>query len=439
MRIQFSKAILAVAISSTLGLGAAWGQTQQPKQPNWKDRAEYDLVQSIEAEKDPNKKIELLNQWKEKYPSSDFKITRLEKYVTTYVAARNPAKALETAEEILNEDPKNTTAVYYINLLVVAGGQATPERLALGEKAARSLLGSLDEVFAAEKKPAATPESAWKQARLDLEALGHRTLGWVAMQRKNLEEAEKELTQDLKIHPNDAEAAYWLGTVILGQKKPERQSDALFQFARAASYDGPGAIEPMMRQKILDYITKNYTNYHGNDPEGLKQLLALAKANAFPPADFKILSEAEITDQKEKQLAATDPALALWVKLKGALATPDGEQYFESSMKGALVPPEEQPAFTGTVISQDGARAAKSVVLGISDPNTPEVTLKFDAPVPGTPAPGTKIQFRGVASTFTREPFMVTFETEKKNLTGWPAPEPPAKKAPVRRTSKKKG
>jgi hypothetical protein len=88
------------------------------------------------------------------------------------------------------------------------------------------------------------------------------------------------------------------------------------------------------------------------------------------------------------------------------------------------------------VISQEGTRAAKSVVLAVSG-GGPEVTLKFDAPVPGSPAPGTKIQFRGVASTFTKEPFMVTFETEKKNITGWPAPEPPAKKAPVRRTKKK--
>ncbi|HOK45435.1 MAG TPA: tetratricopeptide repeat protein [Bryobacteraceae bacterium] len=426
MRIQFSRAILAAAISSTLGLGAAWGQAQQ-KQPNWKDRAEYDLVQAIEAEKDPNKKIELLNQWKEKYPTSDFKITRLEKFVTTYAAAANRQKALETAQEILTEDPKNTTAVYYINLLIV-GEQPTPANLDLGEKAAKTLLGNLDEVFALEKKPASTPESAWKQARLDLEALGHRTLGWVHMQRKNYEEAEKELTQNLKIHPNDAEASYWLGTVILAQKKPERQSDALFQFARAAAYDGPGAIEPKARKQIQEYITRNYTMYHGEDPEGLRNLLNLAKNNAFPPEGFVILSEAEVIAQKEKELEASNPSLALWVRLKSALTGEDGAQYFEGSMKDALVPPEDQPAFTGHVISQDGTRAARSVVLGISDPNTPEVTLKFETPLPGVAAPGTKIQFRGVAREFTREPFMVTFEAEKKDIIGWPEP-PPAKKA----------
>jgi hypothetical protein len=54
--------------------------------------------------------------------------------------------------------------------------------LALGEKAARSLLGSLDEVFAPEKKPAATPESAWKQGRMQEkqgESAGHLRLSVV--------------------------------------------------------------------------------------------------------------------------------------------------------------------------------------------------------------------------------------------------------------------
>ena len=69
MRVQLS--VVAIAISSALGLGSAWGQNQQPaaasqtaqKAPQWKDRAEYDLVQSALAEKDAQKKLDLLHQW----------------------------------------------------------------------------------------------------------------------------------------------------------------------------------------------------------------------------------------------------------------------------------------------------------------------------------------------------------------------------------------
>jgi len=47
--------------------------------------------------------------------------------------------------------------------------------------------------------------------------------------------------------------------------------------------------------KVLDFVTKDYAAYHGPDPDGLKQLLALAKTQALPPADFKVLSAQEVT------------------------------------------------------------------------------------------------------------------------------------------------
>ncbi len=77
---------------------------------------------------------------------------------------------------------------------------------------------------------------------------GHRTLGWVAMQRKDYPAAEKSLTEELKLNPADAEASYWLGTAILAQKQVERQASALYFFARAAAYEGPGALDPARRK-----------------------------------------------------------------------------------------------------------------------------------------------------------------------------------------------
>ena len=72
------------------------------------------------------------------------------------------------------------------------------------------------------------------------------------------------------------------------------QSQALYNFARAASLDGPGALDPVMRKKVDEYLTKAYTTLHG-DATGLADLETLAKANATPPADFKINTSAEIS------------------------------------------------------------------------------------------------------------------------------------------------
>lgn len=234
----------------------------------------------------------------------------------------------------------------------------------------------------------------------------------------------------------DGEAAFWLGTVILDQKKPERQSDALYFFARAAAFDGTGALAPDRRKQIEAYVQKAYTTYHGNDPQGFQSLLQTAKANPFPPADFKILSEQEAADQKDQQLRSTNPSLAFWLKLKSALQDPSsGTQYFENGMKNAVIPPEGQPALSGTVISGKPELRPTVLVLGIEKADVTEVTLKLDTALPGKVEPGKVIQFRGVASAFTPSPFMVTFDVEKKNITGWPAAPAPAHKAPVHHRS----
>jgi len=73
----------------------------------------------------------------------------------------------------------------------------------------------------------------------------------------------------------------------------------------------------------------------------------------------------------------------------------------------------------GTVISMKPAKNPKEVVLGLENPTVPEVTLKFETPLPGAVDAGTALEFSGIANGFTKDPFMVTFEVEKENLDGW--------------------
>jgi len=434
VRVQLS-AVVAIAISSALGLGFAWGQNQQPaaaasqtgqKTPNWKDRAEYDLVQSALAEKDPQKKLDLLNQWKEKYAETDFKEMRLEAFMDTYQALKQPDKMLDVGKELLGLNPKNLKALYWIAILVVPG-QTSPEGLDLAQKAASGLL-------TAEKPATITDEAAWKQTKGQMTSIGHRTLGWVAYQRKDYPTSESEIKAELQTNPGDSQAVYWLagalGAQATAEKKPELLAQALFYYARAAVYDGPGALDPAQRQKTLTYVQTNYTKYHGDDPAGFQALLAAAKASVFPPEGFAIASEDERANQKLQDLQKSSPSLALWVTIKGQLTGDGGDAYFSGSMKDALVPPEGQPAFEGKVISQEPARAPKFVKIAIEDGKTVDATLVFDPPLARPAEPGTPIKFRGAATSFTKQPFMVTFEVEKKNLSGWPAP-PAAKKAVV--------
>lgn len=434
MQIQFSKGMVAVAISLALGIGTAWGQAQ----PQWKDRAEYDLDAAINKEANYTKRLELLNTWKEKYPASDMKLRRALLYLDAYQKLNKAADMLGAAKDVLAADANNFQGLYWTCLLTMSLNNTSADALANGEKAARGLGSILDTFFAAGKKPQGTSDEQWKKTRSDMEALSHRTLGWIAQARKNPAEAEKEFAASLKINPNDAELSALLGTSIVAQKKPERQAEALYHFARAASFEGPGALEASRRKSMDDYITKAYTQFHGRDEAGLQQLKALAKTQAFPPADFKLLTEAEVSAHKDEELAKSNPQLAFWVRLKSALQDATGDQYFDAGMKGALVPPEGQPALKGKVLSQEPAKGAKKVVLAMSDSTTPEATLTLDAALPGTAEPGTEIEFRGVASSYAKQPFMVNFDVEKKNVTGWPTPAPVKKTPPKKAGARKK-
>ncbi len=423
-----SKAILTFA--AVFSMTAAWAQSQ-PAEKQWKDRAEFDLFEAIRQGTDPAKRLQLLNTWKEKYPTTDYKLERLRFYMETYQGLNQGNQMLETALEIITNDPKNVLALYWSTVLTVSLNNTAAARLDSGEKSAKGLLAVLDETFASGKRPQTTSEEAWKKERLSLEVIGYNTLGWVAMSRKNFEDAEKAFTRLLDLTPNNGQVSYWLGTVVAGQKKIEKQAAALFHFARASNYTGQGELPEASRKQIQAFLEKQYTNYHG-DRSGLDEFIALAKASPFPPADLKIKSAAEIAIEKEEEFKRTNPQLALWMTVKKELVGPNGAQYFNDGLKGTGL-----PKLKGKLISQAPAARPKELVIALATADTPEIKLKLDTAMANKADPGTEIEFDGaIPAEFTSEPFLLTCDIEKGKVTGWPAPPPkPVGKA----TAGKKG
>jgi tetratricopeptide (TPR) repeat protein len=231
-------AVLVIGAVCSLGL---WGQASQPQ---WKDRAEYDLYDSILKAQDNNTKLGLLQSWEQKYPQTDYKEARHQLIVQTYQALGKGKEMMEAAKKMATDHPKSFFALYWINLLTVSLNDTSPAALSDGEKYAKAFLGIMDETFNPSKRKAEVSEDAWKKERATMESLGYRTLGWVSMSAGKNEDAEKYIEEALKRNPADSQAAIWAATVIIRQKKIEKQSDALFYYARAAAYDGAGAREP---------------------------------------------------------------------------------------------------------------------------------------------------------------------------------------------------
>ncbi len=435
MKDRILKILCGAALVLVLGTGSAFGQAQaapaaqagQKPQKNWKDPAEFDLYTAVTKEASDAKKLELLDNWKNKYPSSEFKLERLQLYLITYQKLGKPDKMVETAKEILAVEPKDIQALYWLTFLTPTLNKTDADTLDTGDKAAKGLLGA--------EKPPATADADWSKAKTDMEGLAHKTQGWIEMQRKNNEGAEKEFAKSLEVNPNQGEVSYWLGTMILGQKKPERQSEVLYHFARAASYDGPGALTPEGRKQVDAYFVKAYNTFHGADPKSLEDLRTMAKSKAMPPADFKIENVNEISAKKEEEFKKSNPQLALWMGLKKQLME-EGDTYFQT-VKGAGIPGGVQDIkkFKGTIISHKPAVRPKEIVVGVENPNVPDATLKLETPLAGKADPGTPIEFEGVVESYAKAPFMLTLTTEKDKIIGWPATAAPApaRKAPARR------
>jgi hypothetical protein len=441
LEIKTKKTLLTITLAAALtiasGPQAAYAQAAQP---NWKDRAEFDLYDQITKEQQPAKRLDLLNQWKEKYPASEFGNVRMQVFAQTYQQAGKCGEAITSANELLAKDANNLTALNVVLTCIFTTPNPTPDQLASADKAASQVLSNLDTLFAADKKPQGVSDADWNTAKSGIQLLAQNTQGYVALQQKNNAKAEADFTKSLQLNPNQGQVSYWLGTAVLAQKDVAKQSSALWQFARAAAFDGPGSLPAQNRTGVKSYLEKAYNSYHGSS-EGLDQLLTQAKASAFPPSpDWKILDKNSIANQKakeEEEAAKANPQLALWKVIKTALTGAEGASYFETNMKGAALPGGANGVqkFVGKLIEQK----PKELILGVENATTPDVTLNLDAPIAGKIEPGTEIGFEGVASGYTASPFMVTFDVEKAKLTGVKATAPaPVKRAPVRRPAAKK-
>ena len=459
-------AVLA-ALSAVVILCTAPQAGAQGTEKKVKDQGEFDIYNEVIKDVQANngaKALQDLATWQQKYPDSAFKDDWQYFYIQAYNLTNQPLKVLDTAAILLTKDlktafpnPQQVLQILYIaavNASKTAADQnlnPTAAQLATGEKAAQQLLDFLPEFFAPAKKPAGTDDAAWAKGRTDVENLAKGALMNLSVQPgnavlkanpkdpKNCAAAEAAYKKALEKYPDSAQIAYLMAGAMRCQQAatPEKVPQAIYMYARAAALDpAKGGMDPKTRSQIDDYVTKIYTAYHGSD-EGLQQLKELSLKAPLPPADFKIETASEVARKKEEEFKSQYPQLALWMGIKRQLTDTNGEQYFESTLKQADVSGKDgAKALKGVVMEGKPACRSKELLVAIPEPNQPgtlraEISLKLDAPLTGKPVSGTEIQFNGVPAAFSKEPFLLTMETEKAKIEGLKAE--PCAAAPVRK------
>jgi hypothetical protein len=416
-----------------------------------KDQGEHDIYTEVGKDFAANnltKALADLDTWKQKYPASDFDSDRQLLYVQAYAAAKQPGKAVDAAAPLLAKDldtalgsPKNVVALLFTTSVAIQQTpDATADQLATGGKAAQML-------FDYGKKPEGLTDAAWTQARGQLQSAARGALihvmlypGAQAMKAKDCAGAEAAFTKAIEAHPDSAQAAYSLGTaqLCLYRTQPEKGSAALYSFARAAALDPvKGMADPKWQtETVLPYLTNLYNRFHGVDPAGLEQLKQVAVTSPLPPAGFTVKSLTQIAQEKQAEFEKTNPQLALWMKVKGALADTNGEQYFATSLKGAAV-----PRLRGVLVEAKPACRPKELLVAVPLPDAKrplqaEISLKLDKALAGKPAADTEFLFEAVPAAFAPSPFLLTMDAESAKLDGLktsPCTAAPAKKAVVRR------
>jgi hypothetical protein len=377
----------------------------------WTDRSEYDLVLGIRSEAAPDRRIALLDQWKQKYPQSALAQYRREMYLFAYQAMGSWSGMLAVAREILAEQPADFVGLYWATVLTPGVKDPDAAALQAGEAAARQLLSGSSE-FLKTNAPAGTP----KQEE-ELAFGAHRTLGWIAWQRAAYDVAEQEFTTCLRQNPGAAEISSWYGTVLALQKQPEKFAAALWHWAHAVAVQGDSALSRNSRREMETLLEQMYTGYHGG-PDGLAELRAAAAAAPFPPTGFQIETAAVLAARRqEEEFNRANPELAAWLRIRKRLDAPDGEAFFDQTLSAAPL-----PKLKGTLISFTPSRRPAKLVLGLKDALTEEVVLELDTAFPNQAEPGLVLEFEGTATAFAREPFRVTIRVERTKISGWPSP-----------------
>jgi hypothetical protein len=413
----------------------AAAQTPPPDTRKWKSDAEAALGTAAVNEKDPAAKLEKLDKWKHDFPESDYDEARTGVYFSVYGDLKRYHDQIQMAQILRKKLPDSLALLRSILVAFSQISGPTDEDRAAATDAARYIVDHPDQVFAPGKeKENGMTAAQWEQAKPQMVAYAKTQLDKIVT-----DQGMDAVLAAIKADPTRVSLNVWVGKMLLDDARkghPEKQGDAIFHYARAASYTGPGALDPKDRASMKGFVDRAYKTFHGS-LEGEDKLLAAA-ANQPLPGDYKIESTVDIamkTNAAEGEWRAAHPMLAAWRDTKAILSGDDAQAKFDAEIKDSAL-----PKFTGKIVSMTPALGPKTIVVSV-DPEkdgASDCTLTFEARLPGKMDVGETISFEGVGKSFVKDPYMLTVTVEKDKLEGWTGKNAPAGRGGTKSTTAKK-
>jgi tetratricopeptide (TPR) repeat protein len=308
MRKSFSRFMIVVAAFVVVGAHcrparARHGrQEQQSQQKPTYTLPEYNAFQAANAEKDPQTRIKLLDDFVAKYPNSTLMQYVYALYYQTYNQLKDYPKTIEYADKLIAMGdkvgadvrlPALQTRVQVFQATIKPG--MSPDQFTKQRDAALEGAHLLD----AYPKPAnsTVSDEEFKKQKMPGLAFFYSAAGFADLQLKDNAAAVQAFKNALANKPDDAVSAYRLGLAYL-QMSPPQSLDGFWALARAIDLKVPDS------DKIKDYLQKQILAYEqpGCDLQAadqLNELLQLAQNSPDRPSTWTLPSQAELNQVRQ--------------------------------------------------------------------------------------------------------------------------------------------
>jgi tetratricopeptide (TPR) repeat protein len=399
---------------------------------------EYNAFQAANAEKDPQARLKLLDDFVAKFPNSTLNPYVYQLYIKTYTDLKSYPRVIEYADKVIALGDK-----------VDAGGklQALQARCQVFPSVFNPKAPDATEQLTKERdaalqgvallksfpKPAGSTmtDAQFEEQKKPVIAFFENAAGFASLKLKDYPGAIAAFKAVLTITPTDAAASYQLGVAYL-EMKPPQSLDGFWAIARAINLKIPNSdtIKDFLRRQILAYEQPGCDSLVDAQLNELLQLSANSPERpatyTIPSADDlnKIRTSSNILTVLADLKAGGDKAKMTWLALCGA----------------------EFPEVVGKVI--DVTPATDFVQLKLYTGATPEeiqaaTTANLDVKVVGQPEAARLekdqgVRFSGTLVGYDPEPnFMLHWDKAKVNPEDIPTDKGGAKK-PIHKPAAKK-
>ena len=447
-------ASLLVVAGMASAVGVATAQTQVNLGSNAQSNsggvqmsaAEYNAYNSAIGQTSPQAKAAALEAYLVAYPQSAVKGSVLEQLMGAYSSIPDAAKTLDAADRLLQVDPNNLRGyvleVYFRRSAAEQTADAAAKQAGLDKAADYAQKGL------AATKPADMSDADFTKLKAGAYPLFYSAIAIDALNKKDAATAVANYKKELAIVPPEQtqtpglvlQDIYYLAIAYL-QSTPPDLPNCAFYAARVAAY-APDNLKAQY-EPTAKYC---YKKYHGAD-DGYDAVLAAAKANMNPPADFKIKPAPSPADIVANVIATTPDLSTLAVSDKEfilANGKPEDAAKVWDTVKGKssqfpdVLVIESSPTVLKVAVSDDAVQSKTADftfnMTPLDEGKTPAqqaAAKKLAADIAAATTVGSKVTLTGTYASYTPSPIMITMGDGAVVLPKKAAPKPTATHHPA--------